>query len=436
MRVSILLIVFHIAECLVNAQPKFRLGDCIDIALKNRVEIQNSNINIQNAEFSVQQAKFANSPTLNARYSHNHNYNAINSDLFGDYSGNMSLSGSFPLFEWLKYWKGIDLAENYLAEQNMQKSYQYFSVCKTTIEHFYSILYSYENIKATKRHLAISDSIRQNTIALFEAGKIMQNDVEEANLQFIQNQKSLHIGMREYEIAYSNLINALQISDSIEIDFEYYDTLSNSLLFDLPVYKDYLQQSISNNPYIKTLELKLKNQELNYSITKILNRPTLDINYSASTGYSEQLINSVSIDLSQNLKNSFAGLIGVTLTIPIINRKEYRINVLTSENNIKIQKNINDAEYLNLSNILNKQYIETNSLIKQQQISLQEVESISEILQNRLSLYLNGKDDIFSVLSYKRQYNSVEREYILLKFETMLQVELMKLFMNGIFVQD
>ena len=242
--------------------------------------------------------------------------------------------------------------------------------------------------------------------------------------------------MREYEIAYSNLINALQISDSIEIDFEYYDTLSNSLLFDLPVYKDYLQQSISNNPYIKTLELKLKNQELNYSITKILNRPTLDINYSASTGYSEQLINSVSIDLSQNLKNSFAGLIGVTLTIPIINRKEYRINVLTSENNIKIQKNINDAEYLNLSNILNKQYIETNSLIKQQQISLQEVESISKILQNRLALYLNGKDDIFSVLSYKRQYNSVEREYILLKFETMLQVELMKLFMNGIFVQD
>jgi outer membrane protein len=436
MRVVTLFIIFHIILNQLNAQQKLRLDDCIEIAYKSRVEIQNSAIEIQNAEYSLQQAKMDNTPTLNARYSHNHNYNAINSDLSGDFSGSMSLSGSFPLFEWLKYWKGIDLAENYLVEQNMQKSYQYFSVCKTTIEHFYSLLYIYENIKATKRHLAISDSIRQNTIALFEAGKIMQNDVEEANLQFIQNQKSLHIGMREYEIAYSNLINTLQINDSIEIDFEYYDTLSNSLLFNLPEYKDYLQQSISNNPYIKTLESKLKRQELNYAITKISNRPTLDINYSASTGYSEQLLNSGNINLNQNLENSFAGLVGVTLTIPIINRKEYRTNVLISENSIKIQENINNAEYLNLSNILNKQYIETSSLIQQQQISQLEIQSIEKILQNRFTLYINGKDNIFTVLSYKRQYNSVEKEYILLKFETMLQVELMKLFMNGKFVQD
>lgn len=33
-----------------------------------------------------------------------------------------------------------------------------------------------------------------------------------------------------------------------------------------------------------------------------------------------------------------------------------------------------------------------------------------------------------------KQFNNIEKEYILLKFETMLQVELMNLFLNGSYV--
>jgi outer membrane protein TolC len=133
-------------------------------------------------------------------------------------------------------------------------------------------------------------------------------------------------------------------------------------------------------------------------------------------------------DFYNNLEASFHGGIGFTLTIPVFNRGNYATQKMIARNDIqKIQNNLN-LELSNFKNLLNQQFLDAEAVIKQYKLSERELESIKIILNDKSQLYRIGKENIFTVLNYKQQYNEIMNNNLYLKYQGFMAINLLHLY--------
>ncbi len=428
---SIMILFLLLSNQLSIAQKKLRLADCFEIARANRSEIKNARLEIQNSGHELSSAKQGFLPTLNAGISHNLNYTAKDNPLWGQYSGNAHMGGSMPLFDWFNTWKTIELANTSLNLQNVGLQQEEFLIGLSVVEAFYNLLFRHEQFIANKRQLSITDSILNYTKTLFESGKIIYNDVEESRLQYLKEENNVVVAKAVYDQALVSLKNVLQMNGEMDIDFDYYQQKEPEKVLIFNDYAEYEKVAIENNPFLELLFIQKESIEMNHLISKSQNRPSLGINYSLSSTYSQNFMETGHISLRKNLEDTFGGLIEFKLVIPVFNRRSYKTDIAIMKNNIQKQQNIIDSELNNLLSSLKKQFLDARSTVNQFTLSEQEFNSIQSILKNRTRLYVNGKDNIFMVLTYKRQYNEIENALILLKFQSLLKNHILHLYETG-----
>ncbi len=416
-------------------QQKLKLSDCIDIALENRVELKNADVEIQNAEYSVSNAELGFIPSINASFTHNINHNEIHSPVLENYSSTFSLNGNTMLFNWFNNWKKVKLANISLNRELSEAEYSMFDITGKVIESFFTVLFSHEQLVANRKQLDIADSILTYTEKLFELGKIMQNDVEESKLQLIQERKSLLIAQKNYDLAIIKLNNTLQTKDSLDLDYTFYESIKTESDTILKNYNIFEKVSVENNPYLKILNLHQSYLKGNHQIIRAKNLPTLSLDYSLTVGYSSFQPWAEGGNWESFLQNSYSGFAGLRLTIPIFNNREIKTQILLSENDIRKHENTIESEYMIIINSLKNQFFEAKYTNEQLTLAEQELLSIRTILSNRMQLYSNGKDNIFTVLSYKKQFNEIENAHILLRYETLLKKDLLRLYYLGEFIE-
>jgi outer membrane protein TolC len=427
---AILLGIFVILSGEMVGQKKLRLTDCFEIALANRSEIKNIDLELENSRKELTSAKQKPFPTLNASVNHNLNYNATDNPLLGQYAGNMSLTGRMPIFKWFNVWKKIQLANSFIDYRKRESDYQKLFILMSVTEQFFNLLLRHEQLMSAQQQVAITDTILQNTNELFKAGKIISTDVEESRLQFLREKKNVVNAENAFKQAFFSLKKSLQASTNIEIDFDYYSDKEplNEIL--MTGYEAFEKRAINNNPYLKLFAVKKQQAEINYQIIACKNRPSLELNYSLSSNYSEDYLMNTNWDFYNNLKTSFRGGIGFTMTIPVFNRGNYATQKVIAGNEIQKIRNNLDLELSNLINLLNQQFLEAETVIKQYNLSERELESIKVILNDKSQLYKIGKENIFTVLNYKQQYNEILNNNLYLKYQGFMAINLLHLYVD------
>jgi outer membrane protein len=427
---AILLGIFVILSGEMVGQKKLRLTDCFEIALANRSEIKNIDLELENSRKELTSAKQKPFPTLNASVNHNLNYNATDNPLLGQYAGNMSLTGRMPIFKWFNVWKKIQLANSFIDYRKRESDYQKLFILMSVTEQFFNLLLRHEQLMSAQQQVAITDTILQNTNELFKAGKIISTDVEESRLQFLRDKKNVVNAENAFKQAFFSLKKSLQASTNIEIDFDYYSDKEplNEIL--MTGYEAFEKRAINNNPYLKLFAVKKQQAEINYQIIASQNRPYLELNYSLSGNYSEDYLRNTNWDFYNNLETSFRGGIGFTMTIPVFNRGNYATQKVIAKHEIQKIRNNLDLELSNLINLLNQQFLEAETVIKQYNLSERELESIKVILNDKSQLYKIGKENIFTVLNYKQQYNEILNNNLYLKYQGFMAINLLHLYVD------
>ena len=424
------LVSFFYVNIELSGQKKLILSDCFEIALANRSEIKNIGLELENSRKQLGSAKQKPFPTLNASVAHNLNYNATDNPLLGQYSGNLSISGRMPIFKWFNVWKEIQLANSEIDYRQRESDYQKLSVLLSVTEDFFNVLLRHEQLMSARQQLAITDTILQNTNELFKAGKIISTDVEESRLQFFREKKNVVNAQNAFKQAFLSLKKSMQVSSNIDINFDYYSDREpvNEIL--MSGYEAFEKKAINNNPYLKLFAVKKQQAEINYQLIASQNRPYLELNYSLSSNYSEDYLRNTNWDFYNNLETSFHGGIGFTLTIPVFNRGNYSTQKAIAGNDIqKIQNNL-DLELSNLRNLLNQQFLEAETVIQQYNLSERELKSIKVILNDKSQLYKIGKENIFTVLNYKQQYNEIMNNNLYLKYQGFMAINLLHLYVD------
>lgn len=412
----------------LSGQKRLILSDCFEIALSNRSEIKNIGLELENSRNELNSAKQNPFPTLNASVDHNLNYYAKDNPLLGQYSGNLSISGRMPIFRWFNVWKKVQVANSEIDYRQREADNQRLLVLLSVTEDFFNVLLRHEQLLSARQQLAITDTILQNTNELFRAGKIISTDVEESRLQLLREKKDVISAENALKLAYLSLKKSMQVSSNIEIDFDYYSDKEpvNEIL--MSGYEAFEKRAISTNPYLKLLAVKKQQAEINYQIIASQNCPYLELNYSFLSNYSEDYLMNNNWDFYNNLEASFHGGIGFTLTIPVFNRGNYATQKMIARNDIqKIQNNLN-LELSNFKNLLNQQFLDAEAVIKQYKLSERELESIKIILNDKSQLYRIGKENIFTVLNYKQQYNEIMNNNLYLKYQGFMAINLLHLY--------
>lgn len=404
-----------------RAQTKsWTLKDCIDYALNQNINVRKSYLSTRENELSLEQSKANLLPSLTGSAGKNFNWSkSLNSETaeYGSLSGsnntNYGLSSSVTLFNGFKMKTSIEQ-----AKLNLESGKYYSETVKESMElnilnAYLQILYAQESvnnareqIKSTTEQLAFAEE-RMNV------GVISNADYLQIKSELASEKLTLANAKSTLSIAKVNLMQLMELP--VDDQFE----IASPDLTDLLELKEQVkaesvyQQALEFKPEIKQAALVLESVKLNEKIARAGLLPQLSLNAGLNTGWSSQISG---FNYSEQLKNAITPSVGLTLSVPISQNKQAKINIKQA----KIAASDAELDEINTKNELRKSIeqacVDVETAQSQYQASLELYESAKESYQVAAEKYELGLLNSVDFLSVKTDLITSESELVQSKY--------------------
>jgi outer membrane protein len=270
----------------------YTLEQCIDYALKNNIQIKQSELNNDLAKTNLVQSEANLLPSLNASGAHSYNIGRTIDRFTNQFanaqvlSQNFGLSSDVTLFSG---WQNINTIQqnryNLLASKfDVEKMRNDISLNIATA--YLQVLFAMEAADNARSQLATTNLQVARSEKLFEAGSIAKGGLLDIQAQYATEQLNYTNAENQLNIAYLSLAQLLNIT-TIE-NFTIVKpiiTISNQAALDVNATQVYSTAS-TNLPEVKSAEFKLKSAEKGLQIAKGGISPRLTFSASYGTGYS------------------------------------------------------------------------------------------------------------------------------------------------------
>jgi outer membrane protein len=405
----------HAQDAPATGQP-WTLEQCIDYALKNNIQIQQSVLNTELSEVNLTQSKANLLPSLNGNASHSYNYGRTIDRFTNQFatkqvlSQNLSLSSDITLFSGLQNINTIqEYKYNYLASKyDVDKMKN--DVSLNIASAYLQILYSMEGVEIARNQMAITNAQVERTKKLFEAGSVAKGTLLDIQSQAALEELNVTNAQNQLDISYLSLAQFLNMPSAEGFSVVKPDlTVANeTLLASNP--SQIFTIAVSNLPEIKSAEYKVKSADkaidvawggisprLSFSAAygtgysgasqRILKQPLFqgfDPNGSITSGGDTVLSPSFSapsyekIPYSDQYKDNVNKSFGFYLTVPIFNRlqtksaidkariQKLNADLTVASSKLQLQKNIQQA------------YADANASLKKYNATQKAVDAMKE----------------------------------------------------------
>ncbi|MBL7884856.1 MAG: TolC family protein [Bacteroidia bacterium] len=279
----------------MHAQEKgqaWTLEQCIDYALKNNIQIKQTEINADLAKVNLTQSQANLLPTLNASGSHSYNIGRTIDRFTNQFADAQVLSQNFGISTDVTLFSGLQNINtihqnryNYLASKyDLDKMKNDISLNIATA--YLQVLFAIELLENSKNQLGITMSQVERTKKLLEAGSTAKGTLLDIQAQLASEELNATNAQNQLDIAYLSLAQLLNIT-SIETFSIVKPELSiaNQQMLEVNVQQVY-STAVSNLPEIKSAEFKLKSAEKGLKVAWGSVSPRLSFSASYGTGYS------------------------------------------------------------------------------------------------------------------------------------------------------
>jgi outer membrane protein len=415
--VFLLLILLPLVGKAQTPKGPWTLQQCVDYALKNNLQIRQTEINTQTNQLLLTQYKANLLPTLNGSGSHTYNYGRtidpftnlpINTEVLSD---NASLNAGLVLFSGFQKFNTArqgqyDVLAAYQDGEKMKND-----ISLNIASAYLQILFSDELLTIAHNQVGISEIQVERTKKLVDAGALARGNLLLLQAQLATDELGEANARNQVDLSYLSLAQLLDLDSAgtfsivkpqLAVPSESLLTLNASQIYSI---------ALGVQPGVKGAQYRLKSYDMQLRVAKGAAYPRLSLFGSLGTFYSGAVIEEVGTPtftgtfsptgdvvgppyqavmqpnynvqtritpFSNQVSNNFSQSFGLSLSIPIFNG----LQTYTSVERAKLQlKNADlnlQIQELQLRKTIQQAYADANAALIKYSATLKSVEATKE----------------------------------------------------------
>jgi len=321
------------------------LQQCIDIAIKNNLDVKKSELQMETTHINFNQARENMLPAINGQVDHSINSGRGIDPSTNTYvnqsfkSGNYSLSSDLTVFSGLQNLNNIK--QTSLAYQAGKMDFQQAKdqVTINVITAYLTVLDNTELLNQVKTQLAVSKKqVERLEILEKEGANKLPSDLYDLRGTYGDNQVTVVNTANTLKTSKLNLLQIMNIPYKENIALQ--PVNANELSKQTPNSADQVYDiALSQLAYVKAATLRRQSAEKGVSVARGSLMPTISLFGGISTNYSSAAqIAGQNIGYYDQFKNNYGTQVGVSLRVPILNYFQNRNKVALAK--IQLQNNI------------------------------------------------------------------------------------------------
>lgn len=418
------------------AQKQWTLDDCIQYAQEHNLQIQQAKNSAESARVDVKQYREALFPSLTFNSQQGLNFQKVESQNMGSfdteatnptYNGSYSLQTNLTLYNGGANWRQLE--QSRIAEQAQQLEVEKTSnnIQVQLIQAYYQILYAQESVTTNEEIVAAAERELERAKARQQVGKVSQVEVTQMQSQLEQNRYQLVQAQNTVAANILTLKQLLQLSPDTEFDVDYRSFSSDDVLTLLPTVAEAEERTLANLPNLKSAELQVKSSEMQVKIAKGSYYPTVSLNAGVSTSSS----NAFSGEFNSQIKNHLNGSLGLSVSVPIYDRRQTRSQVDKARIQLSNQQIELENTRIELQNQVSTLHLDIEAAQARYRSAIVSEESARQTFEIMDERYGVGLESMLDLLTEKNNYLKARQETLQSKFTALLNLEVLKFYMGN-----
>lgn len=395
--------------------PKvWNLKTSIEYAKEKNININTLKLGSQSAQQDLIASKSAVLPNLTGNVS----------QTLTNYKSGLQKTSGFGLNSDVTLYNGSYIKNDIKAKQlTLQTANLSVEAAKNDItisitQAYLNILLARENITYLKDLLTTSNAQVKQAEQQFKFGTIANKDLLQLQATYANDKYTLITAQNTLQQNVLTLKQLLQIPTSEAFEVSTTDTVQTPQVLDnLASAQD---KALHTRPEVKSGELNIQLQDTELAKAKATLRPTLSLGGSLFTGYNNNSIG----NYGYQLNNSFYQNLGLTLSIPIFDRRVTKTNVAKA--NISIEQarlSLLDTKTTLTQNI-ERAYINVQNANSQYLAAKEQFTYTSEALRISNAALKEGTNNIVENLQQKNLYVQALQSFVQAKYTASLYTKI------------
>lgn len=308
----------------VTAQPApsqpWSLQEAVDYAVKNNLQIKQSQYLAQGSQIDRKQAWENLLPNLNGSASQTHNFGTSVDPLTNIFTEEQIRSNNFSLFANVNVFSGLQLQNNIrramleyeasLSDLEKARNDLVLSVVTTYMQ----ILFADELLRAAEFQLASTREQAERTQKLFRAGSVAESNVLELDAQVATDELAIINAQNQKDIAKLQLIQLLNLQPDPDFDIvkpELPNPDEEVIAFNAGEVFAIAQE---NMPEVRSADLRVRSAIKTVEFNRGAYYPSLSLGVGIFSGYSNQRPR---FTLGEGFERKFLGFQDELGTVPV-----------------------------------------------------------------------------------------------------------------------
>ena len=430
---NLLFILLFTVTNTVFAQDVMSFQDCLQLAMKNNLELKSAINNEQISKFQYK-ASYGNLlpniyGTVDDKSSWGREINPhtnlySNTDI-KNYVGYMN--AGYNLFSGFSTWNTIRLSkEGYAIDKTNIKKVEN-QVTINLAEKFITILYLQEIISANENEIKSSEKQLELATLKFNSGTIAESEVFKINSQKASEELNLLTNQNHLT---DNLVSLKQLMNMpLEQEIVLVKpilTLDQNIDIEQNQY-DIIKKAVEINPAYTMSLMKEKMARTSLSLARASRYPTLSMRLQYGSNYTNSDPNIV---FKEQLKNNEVNIFRLNLVIPIFSQFDNFSKVRTSKLQWKQSKLDTEMKKNELSKDVLKAITDTKTSMKKNEASAKAFEFSQKSYEADALKFELGKININELNVTKATYNNSQAQLIQSKYELLFNNALIKFYLG------
>ena len=418
------LLVWH-AVAAQDSLKVWTLQTCLDYALENNIQLQQSRNDYLSGLEDTREAKAALLPSLAVSATQGYtNYPSSNAENNNSYTGTYGINAGLTLYEGGKLRTAV-------KEQRLQNRIDALSVAEAAndiriaiVEAYMQALYAAEAVEVAAGTAEVSRAQRDRAEQMWQAGSISKVDFAQFESQYASDRYQVVVALSSldnYKLRLKQLLE-LDITDQIELVAP--TVGEQAFLTQLPEKTEVYETALGAMPEIARGELSVEAAELEIREAKSGFLPSLSLTAGIGTGH----MSGGSYESGSQIWNRFNENVGLTLSIPIFSNRKNR----TAVNKARLAAENSRLTWLDLKKTLLEEvegaYLDAVSA-QSQYVAAAEKESYAQQSYELTSeQFAVGMKNTVEVITAQNELTAARQEVLQAKYMALLNIELLNIY--------